>query len=372
MQQNLHILNKSEIIKVLSVYHDGVTTAAHTNGNKFGGNLSILFRWKRSVYQLLWKHMIIYAIVFISLSVLYKYLLNEDGKKNFRVLAEHCTGYSRSINLMIMLGFFTSTAMQRLFTMQTTIPGTAKSITLFISSLKSDIPEGPMIIEQFVRWQLLSWILSFRLVCRPLKKTYPDLFSLEAAGLLTKEERNALEDHEKSDPSTPRPLVVIDWMLLLLKETFLQNRFFMDFNYLKNVDILMAYKKSCGNTIKFATQNISPALVQAVILAVYCFGCVTVMARTFNNEENTPIPDALIAYLPLMPAMQFFIYFAWLCFGKAAVDPFGDDEDDINVRELVQSHITNSQRLKGLYNRHLADVFPNLVSLFRCFVYVST
>ena len=42
---------------------------------------------------------------------------------------------------MIMLGFFTSTAMQRLFTMQTTIPGTAKSITLFISSLKSDIPE---------------------------------------------------------------------------------------------------------------------------------------------------------------------------------------------------------------------------------------
>ena len=45
MQQNLHILNKSEIIKVLSVYHDGVKTAAHTNGNKFSGNLSILFRY---------------------------------------------------------------------------------------------------------------------------------------------------------------------------------------------------------------------------------------------------------------------------------------------------------------------------------------
>ena len=56
-------------------------------------------------------------------------------------MAKISTGYSRSINLMIMLGFFTSTAMQRLFTMQTTLPGTAKSITLFISSLKSDIPE---------------------------------------------------------------------------------------------------------------------------------------------------------------------------------------------------------------------------------------
>ena len=58
---------------------------------------------------------------------------------------------------------------------------------------------------------------------------------------------------------------ITEGMLLLLKETFLQNRFFMDFNYLKNVDILMTYKKSCGNTIKFATQNISPALVQVCI-----------------------------------------------------------------------------------------------------------
>lgn len=240
-------------------------------------------------------------------------------------------------------------------------------------------------------------------------------------GLLTEEERNVLEDPHKTDPTTPRPLVVIDckihaaiiiiaceiltWLtyicliiqfvihkgiLLLLKETFLQERFFMDFNYLKNVDILMAYKKSCGNTIKFANQNISPALVQvrswteplpfssffwssfppfycyqAVILAVYCFGCVTVMARTFTKEEEAPTSHVLIAYVPLMPAMQvicdinwewfidiialeyfwlfwqtqFFIYFSWLCFGKAAVDPFGDDEDDINVKDLVKSHI---------------------------------
>lgn len=51
-------------------------------------------------------------------------------------------------------------------------------------------------------------------------------------------------------------------MLLLLKETFIQKRYFNESNYLKNVDTLMAFKKSCGNVIKFATQNISPALVQ--------------------------------------------------------------------------------------------------------------
>ncbi|EFX72128.1 hypothetical protein DAPPUDRAFT_326538 [Daphnia pulex] len=338
--------DKPEIIKVSSVFHDVAKVTSQTNGNNFTGNLALLLRWKRSVYQLLWKHMIVYGIVFISLSILYKHLLNETGRKNFRVIAEHCTGYSRSINLMIMLGFFTSTAMQRLFTMQTTIPGTGSNDHRTICAVAALVVDFMFQISLSATKKTISGS-----VCVGKCRCYC---------LLTEEERNVLEDPHKTDPTTPRPLVVIDWMLLLLKETFLQNRFFMDFNYLKNVDILMAYKKSCGNTIKFANQNISPALVQAVILAVYCFGCVTVMARTFAKEEEAPTSHALIAYVPLMPAMQFFIYFSWLCFGKAAVDPFGDDEDDINVKDLVKSHIENAKRLKDLYNRQLSDVFPAL------------
>jgi hypothetical protein len=42
---------------------------------------------------------------------------------------------------MIMLGFFTNTALHRLFTMQMTTPGTAKTTTVFIMSLKQDLPE---------------------------------------------------------------------------------------------------------------------------------------------------------------------------------------------------------------------------------------
>ena len=88
---------------------------------------------------------------------------------------------------------------------------------------------------------------------------------------------------------------------------------------------------------------------------------------------------------------QFFIYFAWLCFGKAALDPFGEDDDDIDIKNLIQSHIEvryipkyfwnlkniqkefddkiltsfhqNSARLKLLYNSNVVDLFPDLVKL---------
>ncbi|XP_032778205.2 bestrophin-4 isoform X2 [Daphnia magna] len=382
--------NKSVFFKMspMSNTEDGKT---EISDSPVGGSFkSVLLRWRRSVYQLIWKHLLIYALTYILLSILYQFVLNEDGKKNFRVLAEHCSGYSRSINLMIMLGFFTSTTMQRLFTMQITIPGIAKSITMFILSLKPGLPEGPIIIEKYSRWQVLTWVLTFRLVCKPLRTIYPDLMSLQNAGemkisfpvffyssetvkivsfklyfyfnkrgLLTQEEREVMENPELTSNTTPHPLIVVDWILLLLKETFLKSRYFSEINHLKNVEIIMAFKKSCGNTIKFATQNISPALIQAVILAVYGFGCITLMARNFSKED-APISDAVVAYIPLMPGLQFFVYFAWLCFGRAAVDPFGDDEDDINVKQLVQSHIEDSMRLRDLYSRQLTDVFPKL------------
>lgn len=117
-----------------------------------------------------------------------------------------------------------------------------------------------------------------------------DLRYLQNLGLLTLEETRIMEDYYKTKEITPSGLIVFDCkdmhnsttyhvnksifyegMLLLLKETFLQKRFFNEGNYLKNVDGLMAYKKSCGNMIKFSTQNISPALVQVRSLIEFCF-----------------------------------------------------------------------------------------------------
>ena len=120
-------------------------------------------------------------------------------------------------------------------------------------------------------------------------------------------------------------------MLLLLKETWKEDRFSMERNYNRNVDALLAFKKSCGNTIKFASQNIPHALIQVSwifqnelnistvhrtlfditylqavychsIIAVYCFGMITLMARNFSNEQNSS--HVVSGYLPLMPGMQ--------------------------------------------------------------------
>ena len=91
-------------------------------------------------------------------------------------------------------------------------------------------------------------------------------------------------------------------LLLLLKEAFNRKLFSAESNYLKNLEAVMAFKKSCGNTIKFATLNIPRAIIQAVIICVYCFGMITLMARNFKDRHHAS--DVFISYIPLMPGLQ--------------------------------------------------------------------
>lgn len=77
-------------------------------------------------------------------------------------------------------------------------------------------------------------------------------------GLLLPHERLQLE----SEIASNHPIVVVQWNLALLKRCNRQGMF-MDFSdYQRNQDNLMTFKKSCGDTIKFAAKNIPFALIQ--------------------------------------------------------------------------------------------------------------
>ena len=46
----------------------------------------------------------------------------------------------------------------------------------------------------------------------------------------------------------------------------------------------------------------------------------------------------ILVYL-FLSDFQFFIFLAWLNFGRAAVNPFGVDESDIDIKHLLDTHI---------------------------------
>ena len=52
-----------------------------TSTGTFGLFLKLLARWRGSIYRLIWRDLIIYIGIYYVLSGVYRFLLNEEGKR---------------------------------------------------------------------------------------------------------------------------------------------------------------------------------------------------------------------------------------------------------------------------------------------------
>lgn len=89
------------------------------------------------------------------------------------------------------------------------MPGTARLISHFIFSLKENLPEVRILydprglscniylpqcavfIHQYSRWVILMWALKFKYICKPFRKIYPSLLSMQNAGTWNKTQISA-------------------------------------------------------------------------------------------------------------------------------------------------------------------------------------
>lgn len=251
------------------------------------------------------------------------------------------------------------------------MPGTNRAITLFVVSLKDDVADGRARVDVYIRYVLLMWLLTFRIVCQPLRRRYPNLMAIQNAGLLCENERLLLEKHKGQTGGTSRTcsLVVYDWLNALLRDTAQKGYFFVANDFGRNIDAIQALKKGGGTVIKFATKNIPVALIQAVTIAIYCYGLVTILSHQIAEKHY--LTSVMSGYFPLpygtndhkvqklfccfniipfiIAALPFFFYYAWLKVGRIATDPFGNDEDDINMLNVFEGHINGAVRLRNSY-----------------------
>lgn len=274
--------------------------------------------------------------------------------------------------MILVLGFFTSTALRRWYSNANLIPGTNKIIKLFIQSVKEGVPEGRFIIDQYIRYVLLFWLLNLRIVCEPLRRRYPSVLSIQRkTGLILDNERLRLEEHEKQRGGKRTiPLVVNDWLHALLKDA-LHKQVINTSDYWRNIEAVQGLKKGGGNLIKFATQNTPNVLIQTVTIAVYCYGLITILGHQISGKNA--VTSVLNSYFPMAQSFSFFFFYICLKVGRIASDPFGDDDEDIDVVSLFEDHIADAIRLRNAYGKTLDNLLvPRSIAGLKTLDYVSS
>ena len=96
---------------------------AATN-RRWTGMISLLFRWKRSVFKLVWHDIIIFLVIYFLLSILYRYVLFDypSYKQTFEMICIYADRFRSSIPITFLIGFWVSQIVSRWWDQFMTLP----------------------------------------------------------------------------------------------------------------------------------------------------------------------------------------------------------------------------------------------------------
>ncbi|KAK0083065.1 hypothetical protein PV325_009427 [Microctonus aethiopoides] len=96
-------------------------------------NLVSYYRWRGSVYKLIWRELMVYLFLYYLINLTYRYGLNEEQQRIFEKVRYYFGNSSESIPMSFVLGFYVSLVVKRWWDQYKLLPW-PDNLALFISA----------------------------------------------------------------------------------------------------------------------------------------------------------------------------------------------------------------------------------------------
>ncbi|KAK8383874.1 hypothetical protein O3P69_015965 [Scylla paramamosain] len=318
----------------------------------FGNFWRLLFRWRGSVYKLVWMDLLCYIIIYTILSVVYRVVLVEEQKRMFEKVSLYCNYFSDYIPVSFVLGFYVSIVIKRWWNQYQTLMW-PDSLALFVSTcMHGHDRQGRLMRRTIVRYVNLSFVLTLTMITPRAKKRFPTLDHIVEAGFMTVNEKNVFSAMVNK---TPHPLyyVPLVWAGTLVSRARREGRIRDDFAVKTMMDELNNLRVKINGLISYDWISIPLVYTQVVSLSVYTFFLSTIMGRQFLDPNQNYPKNTIDFYFPIFTILQFFFYMGWLKVAESLVNPFGEDDDDFEVNWLIDRNIQVSYLIVDeMHNEH--------------------
>ncbi|MBN3322645.1 BEST4 protein, partial [Atractosteus spatula] len=302
---------------------------------RFAGFSKLLFRWKGSIYKLLYKEFIAFSVLYATLSLTYRRLLNNDQRKLFEKVAKYCNQQSNLIPMSFVLGFYVSLVVNRWWSQYTSIPLPDQLMMVVSANVHGADEKGSILRRTLMRYANLSSVLILRSVSTRVRKRFPTMDHVVEAGFMTRDEQKKLESLYSDFNKYWMPMV---WFTNLVAQARREGRVRDDVALRLLMDELNKYRAKCSMLFHYDWISIPLVYTQVVTIAVYSFFTVTLVGRQFLHPSEDS-EDALDLYVPVFTLLQFFFYAGWLKVAEQIINPFGEDDDDFETNKLIDRNI---------------------------------
>ncbi|XP_075280170.1 bestrophin-4 [Opisthocomus hoazin] len=304
--------------------------------SRFGGFSKLLFRWKGSIYKLLYKEFIVFVVLYALLSLVYRRLLTEEQKRLYTKVAQYCNRSTDLIPMSFVLGFYVTLIVNRWWAQYTSIPLPDQLMCVISSNVHGKDERGRILRRTLIRYANLSAVLILRSVSTRVLKRFPTMDHVVEAGFMTQDERKKFESLHSDFNKYWIPCV---WFTNLAAQARRDGRIRDDVALRLLMDELNLYRAKCSMLFHYDWISIPLVYTQVVTIAVYSFFAFCLIGRQFLEPLEPGEEGDLDMYVPLSTLLQFFFYAGWLKVAEQIINPFGEDDDDFETNKLIDRNL---------------------------------
>lgn len=340
-----------------------VTYIQHVpTADKAGAFLRLLAIWRGGVFKGIWKNLLFYMVLYAGISLFYRFVLSnpdlasEMYKSGFERLCVYMGKYGDIIPLGFILGFYVTQVVNRFWTQLQSIP----YLDSLCMNLTSYMPGNNMKQTRrlITRWAMLANILTLRRISVSVAKRFPTYEHLIDTGLMTEKEMKRLEELDQTTEGLHATAwYPIQWAQVALRKAKDAGSISSDFLFDKLQSNLLDISSKNGTLLTYAWINIPLVYTQLVTIAVHSYFGVTLLGRQYLNptryvgaagdyivvKSGTADSVNLVGYddsildfyVPFFSILQFIFYFGWINVAEVLINPFGEDDEDIDVNYII-------------------------------------
>ncbi|XP_071745266.1 uncharacterized protein [Lepeophtheirus salmonis] len=336
-------------------------TAEVANASSFGCFTPILFRWKGSLYKLIFKELFVYLTIYAFINIFYFVVLLQDGLQNYRQIFEaakaYCSIQTSSIPMTFGLGFYVSIIVKRWWDQYQLLPW-PDSLAIFIVGLLEGMDErSRMMRRNIMRYTLLSYVITLRRISFRVRKRFPTMQHVVDAGLMRSDELKCMElmDEKCSVSKWWMPLV---WATHIVDMARKEQKIKSDPAVQTILKEISSIRAGLTGVQHYDTISVPLVYTQVVTLAVYSYFAAALMGAqwvipesqedykttyklpTFKHEtvDGEFGYQPINLYFPFFLMLQFIFYVGWLKVAEILINPFGEDDDDFELNYIIDRH----------------------------------
>ncbi|XP_043528583.1 bestrophin-3 [Frieseomelitta varia] len=296
--------------------------------------------WRGSVYKLIWRELLAYLFVYYLINFTYRYGLNEQQRVIFEKIRYYFGNSSDSIPMSFVLGFYVSLVVKRWWEQYKLLPW-PDNLALFISAaIPGNDERGRLMRRNIVRYAVLAYVITLQRISLRVKRRFPTLQHIVDVGLMMESEKKIFEMMNKKAAMSKywMPLV---WATNIINRARREALITSDQVVQTLLVELSDIRKRLGALIGYDTVCVPLVYTQVVTLSLYAYFFSALLGRQFIERTDVgggkyEEPDM---YFPFFTALQFCFYVGWLKVAEVLINPFGEDDDDIELNWLIDRHI---------------------------------